>query len=254
MTSLLKNVIEQTTPQAPKGIVYGPPGIGKTTFGAKATKSLIIDCENGAGAIVCKRTPYLQVWIEILKWLQAIETGDHEYEAVAIDSIDWLLRRIEEHVSGCAGGKTDITLNRSHGGYGNGKQVFKNYVYQILLPLFDRIVARGIAIVLLAHTSRAKITDVDGIEIEKSAPDLPEDFLNIFVEWSDFVCLAKKDSNGNRQLITEESPRAIAKNRYSLPVTIAMNWNVFTNEIIAGLESKKQGETADNEPKQEGKE
>jgi hypothetical protein len=41
-------VMTQANVRAPKGIVYGPPGIGKTTFGAATTKPLIIDCENGA--------------------------------------------------------------------------------------------------------------------------------------------------------------------------------------------------------------
>jgi len=64
-----------------------------------------------------------------------------------IDSIDWLLRRIEEHVAGVDGTPTGMkqTLNRSHGGYGNGRQVLKNYVYQYLLPVMDRLVNRNLA-------------------------------------------------------------------------------------------------------------
>ena len=76
---------------------------------------------------------------------------------------------MEEHVSGSLG-KVDSTLNRSHGGYGNGKQVLKNYVYQILLPLLDRIVNRKIAVLLLAHAKRTEITDPDGITTESYLP------------------------------------------------------------------------------------
>ncbi|MBN2293004.1 MAG: AAA family ATPase [Pirellulales bacterium] len=206
-----------------------------TTFGASATNALVIDCENGASAIVCQRTPYLATWPEIYQWLIAIETEEHPYQAIAIDSVDWLLRRIEEHVSGCAGGKTDSTLNRSHGGYGNGKQVLKNYVYQILLPLLDRIVARGIAVLLLAHTKRTEITDIDGITVEKTTPELPEGYLNVMVEWSDFVCLARMDGEGNRTLTTRETPRALAKNRYHLPESIPFDWTCFAEAIGEGL-------------------
>ena len=233
--TLLNNIITDPAPSAPKGIIYGPPGVGKTTFGASATNSLIIDCENGAGAIVCQRTPYLATWPEIHQWLIAIETEDHPYQAIAIDSVDWLLRRIEEHVSGCAGGKTDSTLNRSHGGYGNGKQVLKNYVYQIFLPLLDRIVARGIAVLLLAHTKRTEITDIDGITVEKTTPELPEGYLNVMVEWSDFVCLARMDGEGNRTLTTRETPRALAKNRYHLPESLPFDWTSFAGAIGEGL-------------------
>ena len=100
----------------------------------------------------------------------SIEKEDHDYQVVAVDSLDWLVRRIEESVSGCAAGKTDSTLNRSHGGYGNGKQVLKNHIYQVLLPCLDRIVGRGIAVVLLAHAKRTEITDIDGITVEKVSP------------------------------------------------------------------------------------
>ena len=233
--TLLNNIIDNPNPSAPKGIIYGPPGVGKTTFGARATNALIIDCENGAGAIACQRTPYLATWPEIHAWLQTIETEEHPYQAIAIDSVDWLLRRIEEHVSGCGNGKIDSTLNRSHGGYGNGKQVLKNYVYQILLPLLDRIVARGIAVLLLAHAKRTEITDIDGITVEKTTPELPDGYLNVMVEWSDFVCLARMDSEGNRQIVTRETPRALAKNRYHLPEVIAFDWQSFVGAIATGL-------------------
>ena len=232
--SLLEHIIAKPTPSAPKGIIYSSAGTGKTTFGASAPDSIIIDCENGAGAIPCTRTPFLTTWTEIGQWLTALEREDHGYRTVAIDSVDWLLRRIEEYVSGSAG-KLDQTLNRSHGGYGNGRQVMKNHVYQILLPQLDRIVNRGIAVLLLAHAKRTEITDVDGITTEKTTPELPEDYLNVFVEWSDFVCLARMDADGNRVLITRETPRALAKNRYNLPEIIPFDWASFAAAVSEGL-------------------
>ncbi|MFI4912685.1 MAG: ATP-binding protein [Sedimentisphaeraceae bacterium JB056] len=234
--TLLNSIITDPAPAAPKGIIYSPAGTGKTTFGASADGSIIVDCENGAGAIKCTRTPYLDNWPDIHNWLKEIERSDHPYRAMVVDSIDWLLRRIEEHVSGCSNGKAESTLNRSHGGFGNGKQVFKNYVYQILLPLFDRIVSRGIAVILLAHAKRDEITDIDGITIEKTTPELPEGYLNVMVEWSDFVCLAKKIDEDTRILITSETPRALAKNRYSMPPEIEFSWDSFTSAIAEGLE------------------
>ena len=233
--SLLQSVVKSTTPHAPKGIVYGAPGVGKTTFGASAQNSIIIDCENGAVAILCQRTPYLSAWPDIQAWLNTIKTEEHPYNVLVIDSLDWLLRRVEEQVSGCATGKTDATLNRSHGGYGNGKQVMRNYIYQVLLPLLDNIVSRGIAIILLAHAKRTDITDVDGVTVEKSTPEIPDDFLNVMVEWSDFVCLARITKEGQRVMMTRESERALAKNRYSLPEYIALDWASFEQAVVNSM-------------------
>jgi hypothetical protein len=90
-------------------------------------------------------------------------------------------------------------------------------------------------VILLAHTKREEITDVDGIVIEKTVPELPDGYLGTMVEWSDFVCLAKKIDEDNRVLITAETPRAMAKNRYHLPESIPFNWQSFTGAIATGL-------------------
>jgi hypothetical protein len=243
--TLLRSVITEPAPGAPKGIIYGPPMAGKSTFGGSAEDSLLIDCENGAGAIPCCRTPYLASWTEIHDWLTAIERDDHPYRVIAVDTLDWMLRRLEEHVSGSVG-KIDSTLNRSHGGYGNGKQVLRNYVYQQLLPLLDRIVGRGIAVLLLAHAKRTEITDVDGVTSEKTSVEVPDGYLNVFVEWSDFVCLARQDSDGNRVLVTRETPRALAKNRYGMPEAIPFDWPSFTAAVAGGLSHTFQTQTKEN--------
>ena len=231
MKGILESAITAPTQAAPKGIIYGPPGVGKTTFGASAGSVLLIDLEQGANAMACHRTPYLDQWPAIATWLTAVRDDDHGYTAVAIDSLDWLIRRIEEHVSGCADGQMDATLNRSHGGYGNGKQVMRNHVYQVLLPLLDRIVERGIAVLLLAHAKRTTLTDVDGVTLEKTTPELPDDYLQVFVEWSDFVCLARLADDGQRHLFTCETPRALAKNRYGLPPVLPFSWADFISAV-----------------------
>lgn len=199
-----------------------------TTFGAGTNHPILVDCENGASHVRCDRTPYLKDWDSIRMWLQMLATEDHPYETVVIDSIDWLLRRVEEKVAGVNGDGKSMgnTLNRSHGGYGNGKQVLRNYVYQYLLPTFDAIVNRGIAVLLLAHSSRQSITNIDGISFEKSTPEIHSDLMNTMVEWSDFVGAARMD-NGQRQLILAETPQLLAKNRYNITEPVALDWNAL---------------------------
>jgi hypothetical protein len=212
--------------------VYGPPGSGKTTFGASAGAAIIIDCENGAAHVQCHRTPYLAAWPEIEAWLNGIAGGGHDYETVVIDSIDWLLRRIEEHVAGVDGTPAGMkqTLNRSHGGYGNGRQVLKNYVYQYLLPVLDKMVNAGVAVLLLAHAARRSITTMEGIEIEKSAPEIHPDLANTMIEWSDFVG-AIRVIGTTRELVLCETPQMVAKNRYCIVDSLPLSWGALVAAI-----------------------
>jgi hypothetical protein len=226
--NLLNSVLNQTHRRAPKGIVYGPPGCGKSTFGAGADKSIIVDCENGAAHLACDRTPYLTDWGSIQDWLEFLVQGEHPYQTAVIDSIDWLLRRLEERVAGVnsAGKNMENTLNRSHGGFGNGKMVLRNYVYQYLLPLLDSLVNNGISVVLLAHAARRTMTAIDGITVEKSAPEIHPDLMNTMIEWSDFVGAAQIEGD-IRTLMLTETNQVLAKNRYGIKRKIALSWDAL---------------------------
>lgn len=240
--TLPTNVLNQAHIRAPKGIVYGPPGIGKTTFGAGAHRPLIVDCENGAAHVTCDRTPYLSNWPAIRQWLDALALGGHGYKSVVIDSVDWLLRRLEEHVSGVNGDECKMaqTMNRSHGGYGNGKQVLKNYVYQYLLPTLDRIVNSDVAVVLLAHAAWHEVKPIDGGTAEKVGPDVHPDLVTTMIEWSDFVAAARKDANNAREMILNETANQLAKNRYGIRDNLPLTWDALMGAVYQSQPSASQ--------------
>jgi hypothetical protein len=230
-------ILNQINMRAPKGIVYGPPGVGKTTFGA-GSGGLIVDTENGAAHVSCDRTPYLPDWDSIEPWLDSLAIGGHEYGAVIVDSLDWLLRRAEEHVAGVDGTPSGMkqTLNRALGGYGNGKLVLKNYVYQYLLPTLDKMVNAGIAVILLAHTTRREITTIEGVITEKSAPEIHPDLANTMIEWSDFVGAASMIGE-TRQLVLCETNQVLAKNRYGIRDPLPLSWPALMDAMTSNNSS-----------------
>jgi len=136
----MNSLITTTTPSPPTMIVYGQPGVGKTTFAASAG-AILIDCENGAGVVPgLTRTPYLQTWPEMRKWLAELaSTPPDGVVSVAIDTIDWMVQRIVEHVVVDLDDKSpnDITntLGTAHGGYFKAREIVQNIVYRDLLPI-----------------------------------------------------------------------------------------------------------------------
>jgi len=228
----LNSITRETRGRAPKGIVYGPPGIGKTTFGS-STGGVIIDTENGIPqGMDALHTPYLDSWSKISECLSSLLAVQEKPTAIVIDTADWLLRRIEEHVSGTDGSVKGMneTLNLSHKGYGNGQAVLKNYVYQYLLPTLDKFTNAGVAVVLLAHTERRELTSQEGATFERSMPQLHKVLANVMIEWSDFIGAATLQA-GQRMLILQETGQLVAKNRYGIVTPIPLDWSCFVNAI-----------------------
>ena len=233
--TLMDSLINATTPAPPKLIVYGQPGVGKTTFAASA-RAMLIDCENGAGAIDgLTRTPYLQTWPQMRQWLVELASSCPEgIVAIAIDTIDWMVQRIIEHVVVDLDDKSpsDITntLGSSHGGYYKAREVVQNIVYRDLLPMLNAITDKGAAIILLAHAANTKMTTPEGYDLRLAAPDIPQWLAPPFIEWADCVLYAARDGD-QRVLRTEGTNIVLAKNRYSLPTELPLSWAALMNAM-----------------------
>lgn len=237
--SLLDSLITATTPAPPKIVLYGTPGIGKTTLAARAN-ALLFDCENGAGAVPgLTRTPFLKSWPEIFDWLIEIERNAPDgLGAIAIDTIDWAVQRIVEYVvmdlDGKSRGALTNTLSSSHGGYFKAREIVANIVNRELLPTLNAITDRGIAVLLLAHAANARITTPEGYDVRLASPDVPQWIAPTFIEWADAVLYASREPDGTRSLTTEGTSNVIAKNRYGIPPKIALDWAELSEHIRRG--------------------
>jgi hypothetical protein len=225
-------IIDTTNPSPPKLLVYGEPGVGKTTLAAQAG-AFLIDCEGGASSIKgLKRTPTLRTWAEMATWLDRIATEPPEGVSVlAIDTLDWLVAAIERDVldrdppdpKKPSRDPMLSTMGSSHGGYFKAREIVVNIVQRNVLPMLNAIHERGLAIVLLAHAGHEKLLTPEGATVKMAAPDLPSYILPIFREWADGVFYATS-RNGERVLITTGTNLICAKNRYSMPVEMPLSW------------------------------
>ena len=235
--TLMDSLITTTTPSPPKMIVYGQPGVGKTTFAASA-EAILLDCENGAGAVPgLTRTPYLQSWPEMRKWLMELATAPPDgVTAVAVDTIDWMVQRIVEHVVMDLDEKSpnDITntLGTAHGGYFTAREIVQNVVYRDLLPMLNAVADHGVAIILLAHAANTKMTSPEGFDLRLATPDLPQWISPPFIEWADAVLYASRDGD-RRMLLTEGTNVVLAKNRYSLPAELPLSWPALIQTLTS---------------------
>ena len=236
--SLMDSIIESTSISPPKIILYGEPGVGKTTLAASAG-CLLIDCEQGAGSIPgLKRTPYLAKWTQMRDWLYEIARDGMKEKVLAIDTLDWMLTRIQEHVVMDLDGDATITntIGSSHGGYFKGREVVQNIVYRELIPVLNKINDNGVALLLLAHAKHEKSNSAEGFDRSCAVPSIPSWIRDPFTEWSDAVFYADSERN----IATECSNLVFAKNRYQLPAKIPLNWPTITQHIANANPKSKE--------------
>ena len=228
-------VIKQATPTAPKLMIYGLSGVGKSTLASKLKNPIFIDMEGGLNYMDVARTPTLTSYASVLKVLGELfnvaEAGTREYDTIVIDSVDWLVRKVVEKAAGIDKNKLDETLNRSNGGYGNGKQVLENHIRTYLLPLLVTLNKQGYGICLIAHADRKVLMNSDGSDVEQIAPKIDVNTMNTFVEWCDNVFFLKRDINGERVLVLESDEVALAKNRLGLTGEVKLS-DIDINKLL----------------------
>lgn len=228
-------VIKQATPTAPKLMIYGLSGVGKSTLASKLKNPIFIDMEGGLNYMDAARTPTLTSYKAALGVLSelynAAESGNREYDTIVIDSVDWLVRKIVEKAAGIDKDHIDETLNRSNGGYGNGKQVLENHVRTLFLPFLVKLNKQGYGICLIAHADRKVLMNSDGSDVEQIAPKIDVNTMNTFVEWCDNVFFLKRDISGERVLVLESDEVSLAKNRLGLTGEVKLS-DIDINKLL----------------------
>ena len=91
----------QTAPV--KVVLYGPEGIGKSSFAAKFPQPVFIDTEGGTKRLNVARLPAPTSWAMLLDEVSEVRKGNVPCRTLVIDTADWAERLCTEAV--CARAK-----------------------------------------------------------------------------------------------------------------------------------------------------
>ena len=238
----LQSIVRNREMKPPRIMVYGPHGLGKTTFGASAPKPIFIPTEDGLGVLDVDHFPVATAEADVISAIGTLYQEKHDYQTVVIDSLDWLENLIWEQVNS--------THDAKELAYGKGAVIAAERWRQILDGLNALRTERGMVVVLLAHCQIKRFDSPEVEPYERYQPKLQDRSSALVQEWCDAVLftnyktIVKKEevggfknevrrgiTTGERLLHTTEKPAYYAKNRYALPEVLPLSWEALQGAI-----------------------
>ncbi len=233
--------------KAQKVVIYGPEGIGKSTFAAQFPDALFADTEGSTGNMDVKRLPKPTSW-EMLRQEVDFVINDKPCKTLVIDTVDWAEQLCLESV--CAKyGKSGI----EDFGYGNG-YVYEKEEFGRFLNRLEDVIDVGINVVLTAHAQLRKFSQPDEIgEYDrwelKLGKKTSSQISPLVKEWADAVLFVNyktfavstdkegkkfKAQGGKRMMFTQHHPCWDAKNRWGLPEETEFDYSIIASHIPCG--------------------
>lgn len=221
-------IIRGKIPCAQKVVVYGPEGIGKSTFAAQFPEPLFIDTEGSTKHMDVARLPKPTSWPMLFAEIQDILKDPSVCKTLIIDTVDWAEMLCISNVCDKYG-KTGI----EDFGYGKG-YIYVTEEFGKFLNKLEEVVEHGINVVLTAHAKMRKFEQPDEMGAydrwELKLTDKSGKSVGAMVkEWADMVLFATyktivvktedkkaKAQGGKRIMYTAHHPCWDAKNRHGL--------------------------------------
>lgn len=230
-------------------LIYGPDGLGKSTFGSEAPNPIFLGTERGTYSLDVARFPAVHSLKDFNQALTELLTEEHPYKTLVIDSLDWLEPLVWEQVV-FDQEKTNIKSIEDIG-YARGYIYALDY-WRSMQGKLTQLRDKGMNIVLVAHATvkEAKDPSVQAdynryqLKLHDKAAALWREYVDSLLFINLEVATAKDDKgkmraygDGTRFLFTETRPAFHAKNRDNLPFQIQAplggSWQAFIDAIEA---------------------
>ena len=249
---------------AQKVVIYGPEGIGKSTFAAQFPDPVFIDTEGSTKHMDVARLPKPTSWTMLMEQIKYIKAHPDTCKTLVIDTADWAEQLCITHV--CS--KKDGVNGIEDFGYGKGYTYLAEEWGRFLNALTE-IIERRINIVITAHAKMRKFEQPDETgaydrwELKLSKTTAP-----LLKEWADMVLFANyktlvvnvdnqgatkgknKAQGGRRVMHAAHHPCWDAKNRHGLPDEMSFEYKQIAH-CIPGKATDSKKETVAEPQKEE---
>jgi hypothetical protein len=249
MRMTVSSIQQSAGPGAPRIIIYGMGGVGKTTFAASAPDVVFLSAENGHGFVKGKTVssfPIAKSYHDVLDALDSLVSEQHQFRSLAIDSIDWVQSLCERQVAIDKRAKSFGEI-----GWGEGPKLVADKM-SALLDKLQLLSDSGMIVVIIGHAQIKSFKDPERDAYDRYSMKLHKDVNDKLMEWCDVQAFANWDtdvkqsgggfnkynrgiSSSSRYLHCDRSAAYDAKNRMGLPARIPLDWDVFFNVMVSSI-------------------
>ena len=253
----MKLEVTRQVDSPPRLVLYGPEGVGKTTFGAESENPIFVCTEDGATKVPVDKFTFAdgglkaETWSEFLEAIRAVTEEPHDYKTLVIDTWNYAVSMAAKHVC-----ETNFNGDWNKFLAYGGNQGFGATVEEIkpALILFDHCRDRGMTVILLAHDGTQAVRNPIQGDYNRFAGDMDKRLWNACAQWADVVghadyrytVVETKDARGNvkkgRALPSSGTTRMIrwqgtaaeaAKNRvgYEMPEETPLTFASFRANV-----------------------
>ena len=217
------------TAKARRMLIYGEPGVGKSTLASRFPNPVFINLEDGLRDLECDSTDLVRSYRE---FQEMIVTGlpSTDYATIVVDTVDWLEKLLMHEVASKANKATIEDI-----GFGKGYEALAK-MWQSVFAGLGSLWNQGRHIVLTCHEKIDKFQDPEGDGYNYYRPALHRTGSQCVSEWCDEVLfckhqrITKKADDGKRsvalageRIIVCQNMQSIeAKNRLGMPSEVPM--------------------------------
>lgn len=246
----LASIKRVSADRPPMILIHGGPGIGKTTFAAAAPDAVFLRTEDGLGNLEASAFPLAKSFQDIMEALSSLYTEEHNFRWVVIDSLSALEPLIWQAVARAEGKNSVEDLS-----FGKGYVIALDYWRQLLDGLSALATEKKIGVILIAHSDVVRYDSPEMEAYDRLQIKLHKRAFQLMYERCDVIGYAaprvflRKDGegksarnlgvgSGERLLHLVEKPAFVAKNRYRLPESLPLDWEVFHGALMAAVAPK----------------